>query len=207
MTDWYETKTARKVGFTARPVVGGVFAQMLYDQKTWAKYAARDRTKVKNWASMPRPPKIFTVLPAADTSPAIWSYTINQPAADWYLPGFKAAGWTEGRSGFGTQGTPNTIVNTVWNAPEIWLRREVELDKRSIRDLQAWVHHDEDVEVFLNGVLVLRLSGYTTGYDAMPLRPAAQSALKPGRNIIAVHCRQTAGGQYIDLGLVRQQVP
>jgi len=32
MTDWYQTKDARKVGFTARPVVGGVFAQMLYDR-------------------------------------------------------------------------------------------------------------------------------------------------------------------------------
>ena len=32
MTDWYQTKTARKVGFTARPVVGGVFLEMLYNQ-------------------------------------------------------------------------------------------------------------------------------------------------------------------------------
>jgi hypothetical protein len=50
MSDWYETKTARRVGFDGRPVVGGVFLQMLYDKKVWHKYAARDRTKAGNWA-------------------------------------------------------------------------------------------------------------------------------------------------------------
>jgi len=53
MTDWYQTKTARQVGFTARPVVGGVFLQMLYDQPVWRKYAGRDKTKAANWAPMP----------------------------------------------------------------------------------------------------------------------------------------------------------
>jgi Glutaminase A six helical-hairpin domain/Domain of unknown function (DUF5127)/Domain of unknown function (DUF4964) len=53
MTDWYETITARKVGFTARPVVGGVFAQMLYDKPVWRKWASRDRTKAANWAAIP----------------------------------------------------------------------------------------------------------------------------------------------------------
>src|ERR1041385_8388943 len=43
LTDWYQTKEPRKVGFTARPVIGGVFARMLYEHETWAKYAARDR--------------------------------------------------------------------------------------------------------------------------------------------------------------------
>ena len=53
MTDWYQTKTARKVGFTARPVVGGVFMQMLYNQAVWHKWAGRDKTKAANWAPMP----------------------------------------------------------------------------------------------------------------------------------------------------------
>ena len=39
LTDFYQTKTARKVGFTGRPVIGGVFMQMLYEKKTWKKYA------------------------------------------------------------------------------------------------------------------------------------------------------------------------
>ena len=59
MTDWYQTKTARKVGFTARPVVGGVFLQMLYNQTVWQKYASREiKTKAANWAPMPEAPKI-----------------------------------------------------------------------------------------------------------------------------------------------------
>ena len=37
MTDWYFTNDARKRGFTARPVVGGVFLQMLYDKAIWQK--------------------------------------------------------------------------------------------------------------------------------------------------------------------------
>jgi hypothetical protein len=58
MTDWYQTKSARKVGFTGRPVVGGVFLPMLYNQPVWHKYALRDQTKASNWASIPLPPKV-----------------------------------------------------------------------------------------------------------------------------------------------------
>ncbi len=57
MTDWYQTKTAQKVGFTARPVVGGVFLQMLYNQEVWHKYAARDKTKAANWLRCRRRPR------------------------------------------------------------------------------------------------------------------------------------------------------
>lgn len=206
MTDWYETKTAKKVGFTARPVVGGVFAQLLYDKAVWQKWAKRDKTKASGWAPIPKLPKVTMIVPAADQSPTTWRYTTTRPGDSWANPGFNDSAWPTGQSGFGTRGTPSAVIGTVWNTREIWLRREIEIPADKLQHLQLWLHHDEDAEIYINGVLALRADGYVTGYDAFPLNAAAKAALKPGRNVIAVHCRQTGGGQYIDLGLVEVEV-
>lgn len=206
MTDWYQTKTAKKVGFTARPVVGGVFAQMLYDKATWKKWAGRDKTKASGWAPIPALPKVTEVVPAADKAPAKWRFTTEKPGEDWAGATFNDAIWQEGPGGFGTRTTPGTQVGTIWNTRDIWLRREIELPAGPWTDLQGWLHHDEDAEVYINGVLALKTTGYVSGYDAMPLTPAGKAALKPGRNLVAVHCHQTGGGQYIDFGLVDVEV-
>ena len=200
MTDWYFTDSARKVGFTARPVVGGVFAQMLYDKATWQKWARRDRTKATNWAPMPKPPVLMNVLPTALEDRPRWRYTTSKPPADWFKPDFDDRAWQEGPAGFGTRGTPGARVRTVWNTSDIWLRREFTLPDTKFTDLHWSLHHDEDVEIYLNGVLAATFTGYITDYETVPLSPAAKAALKPGKNLIAVHCRQTGGGQYIDVG-------
>jgi hypothetical protein len=205
MTDWYQTKTARKVGFDARPVVGGVFLQMLYDKTVWQKYAARDKTEAANWAPIPAAPKITVILPAADTQPAIWNYTTTKPAGDWTSSNFDDSSWKKGESGFGTEGTPGAIIGTTWQTDDIWLRREVNLPPQDYDEPQAWLHHDEDAEVYINGVLAIKRSGFITGYDVFPLTPEGRSALKPGRNLISIHCHQTNGGQYVDFGLVDVQ--
>lgn len=202
LTDWYWTKDAKKRGFTARPVVGGVFARMLYDKEGWKKWAARDVTKAAGWAPMPKAPEITTMIPAADQSPAPWRYTTNRPGEDWMKPGFNDSTWKEGLGGFGTPRTPHAVATTLWNTSDIWLRREVDLTIPQQGEIQLWIYHDEDVEVFINGVPALKAPGNIVNYTNMPISAAALAAIKPGKNLVAVHCHQEVGGQYIDLGFV-----
>jgi hypothetical protein len=205
MTDWYQTRTARKVGFTGRPVVGGVFLQMLYNRTIWQKYAERDQTRASHWAPMPKAPTVSVVVPAADQQPATWRFTTTEPAGDWMRQAFDDSSWKLGRSGFGTAGTPGAVIGTVWHTDDIWLRRQVYLPAGSYSNVSAWLHHDEDADVYINGVLALRSAGFIQNYDIFPLTSGGREALKPGKNLIALHCHQTVGGQYVDLGLVRVQ--
>ncbi len=201
LTDWYETKSAKKVGFTARPVVGGVFLQMLYDKAVWSKWASRDVTKAANWAPMPKLPIVTEVVKTATSAPALWQYTTTQPAANWNSANFDAASWTSGKSGFGTEGTPSATINTLWSSADIWLVRDIEISGEVIPQLQWFLHHDEDTEIYINGQLAAKFSGYSVQYDLRPLSAEAKALFRPGKNRIAVHCHQTGGGQYIDVGM------
>jgi hypothetical protein len=148
------------------------------------------------------PPQVHTVVATSLEQAQHWRYTFARPAEGWFWPDFDDSSWQSGPGGFGTVGTPGAVVRTVWNTDAIWLRREIRLPDGPFTHLHLQLHHDEDVEVYLNGVLAARLTGYTTGYKEVPISAAARKALRSGANVLAVSCRQTVGGQYIDVGLV-----
>lgn len=203
MSDWYQTKTAKREGFIARPVVGGVFMPMLYEKPLWQKYAKRDKTKASGWAPMPKLPGFEAVVPAADKAPAVWRYTTTKPADNWFAPDFDASNWQEGKSGFGKTQNPTAVVNTPWTSDDIWLRREVELNANEWDEVLGWMNHDDDAEVYLNGLLALHPAGATSTYEDFSFSPRVRRNVKPGKIVIAVHCRNTGGEQYIDFGFVK----
>ena len=94
-------------------------------------------------------------------------------------------------------------MRTNWDTKDIWIRRSFKLpDNVDKRRLQFRLHYDENAEIYINGVLAGKTEGYVTEYGDLELDAKGREAIKEGENTIAVHCRQTGGGQYIDVGLV-----
>jgi hypothetical protein len=149
-----------------------------------------------------KPPVTRTVVPDSRGDPQTWRYTFTTPDGAWTRPGFDDSGWMLGQGGFGKPETPGARVRTPWTSADIWLRRGFTLSPTSLVRPALRLHHDEDAEVYVNGVLVGTYPGYTTGYIVVPLDRRAAAALRVGPNTLAVHVHQTAGGQYIDAGVL-----
>ncbi|MEM9481089.1 MAG: sugar-binding domain-containing protein [Verrucomicrobiota bacterium] len=126
-----------------------------------------------------------------------WRFTLDDPGKGWQKPDFDDSFWKEAPGGFGTRNTPGVKVKTEWTTKNIWLRQTLEFEKPP-GNPTLLVFHDEDATIYLNGTLVADLKGYVTNYK--PVRIAG-AKVNEGKNILAVHCRQTGGGQGIDVRL------
>jgi len=130
-----------------------------------------------------------------------WRYTLSKPADGWRNPDFDASDWTEASGGFGTRDTPGARIGTTWETDNIWIRKSFELSTVPAKPA-LWMHHDEDVEVYVNGKILAQLDGFTNKYELVAIPEANRDALKSGTNVMAAHCRQTLGGQFVDVHLV-----
>lgn len=144
---------------------------------------------------------LLTYVSSAQDIVDQWRYTLRKPADGWQQPEFDDGVWTEGFGGFGQRSTPGARVGTYWTTNSIWLRKEFELNVVPARPALL-IHHDEDAEVYINGKPVARFKKFTSEYVVAPLPENKRSALKAGKNLMAVHCRQTDGGQFIDVHLI-----
>jgi hypothetical protein len=200
-----------------RPLVGRGLSAAVYTQTTDVEIEVNglmtyDREVVK--MDLPRiaaaakklyspPPEIEVVAPSSEKEAQTWRYTMKKPDAVWFEPGFDDSKWKSGPGGFGSEGTKGAVLRTEWKSPDIWLRRSFEL-KSPLKggQLALSVHHDDDAEVYLNGTLLREMKRHTNNYQLVLLDDDARRLLKEGNNTLAVHCRHTDGGQYVDVGLV-----
>ncbi|QDV51968.1 glycoside hydrolase family 2 protein [Gimesia fumaroli] len=130
-----------------------------------------------------------------------WRYTFQRPADGWQSTQFDDSKWQTGPGGFGTRNTPGSRVGTNWKSENIWLRKTFQL-KDIPQKPALMVHHDDEAEIYINGQRVADLKGWTTNYSVIPLDETGIQALQKGKNLLAVHCFQDGGGQFIDVHVV-----
>lgn len=140
------------------------------------------------------------VLPTADDQDYKFSYTETAPASDWTSADFNASEWRSGAAPFGDLVSG---ASTAWTSKELWVRRAFHLSDPALKDLTLKLNHDDNVEVFLNGQLIYSFIGWTSNrFSYIPVKEAALKHLRKGRNVLAVHIRNTVGRAWLDAGLI-----
>jgi len=170
-----------------------------FEKQAKAKFAAKD-PEIAAQINGSNAEQIL--IPDSRKSPHKWHYTTTKPDDGWYNVGFRAEnnGWKLAPGGFGKKGTPNSHPRTEWLTKDIWLQTSFQLTTVP-KKLVLTVYHDEDAEIYLNGQKIREFKGHTTNYIEVSLDRGGSNALQTGRNVVSVHCKNSGGGQYIDLGL------
>jgi len=145
------------------------------------------------------------ILPTSLLKGRSWKYTTTDPGKDWYAVKADVENWRTGEAGFGLNAPGENTIRTSWSTSDIWIRQEFtigNISKIDRDDLVLNIYHDDECEVFINGVQAAVIPEYTTGYIVTKLSKETTDILIPNdKNVIAIHCRQHSGGQYIDAGI------
>ncbi len=138
------------------------------------------------------------------TRAAEWRYTFEAPAPDanWTLPGFDDSGFKRGRGGFGRKAGWEARTRTPWSGTDVWLRQEFSHDGAPPKRAVLAIHYDNATETYVNGERVFAGEGWNDDYAGFDVTESLKRCLREGKNVIAVHCHQDEGGQFIDLALL-----
>ncbi|MEN9360555.1 MAG: hypothetical protein RL095_2090 [Verrucomicrobiota bacterium] len=160
--------------------------------------AAAEEPPAKPMAELLQSPATEDYVISAEDGGDTWQYSFEKPAEGWMRPEFDAKAWASGKGGFGRAGSEQ-IVGTAWTNQDIWLRKTFRVGDKP-KNLRLRLQHDEDVRIYLNGQEVVKRKGHRGDYEEIDLS-AQLPLLAAGDNVLAIHCHQTVGGQYIDAGL------
>ena len=146
------------------------------------------------------------LVPSSREKGQEWEYTMKEPPGNWMTVGYRPTDWEKGPGGFGKNPSRHGKARTSWSTSDIWMRKTFRLTTIPSK-LVLEMYHDEDAQIYINGELVKEVMGHVDAYVKYPLGAKAKKFLQTGRNVIAVHCKQTGGGQFIDLELREDLAP
>lgn len=141
---------------------------------------------------------------ARDPGDPVWRSAQTDPGPGWNQTDHADASWYASPGGFGNKGGWEKEVRSDWSSSDIWLRREFTSDSAVLSKAMLVVHYDNAAEVYLNGKEIWRSArgAWNDAYQGFDVTKALKGALRKGKNLIAVHCHQDTGGQFIDLALL-----
>jgi len=163
-----------------------------------------DQPEAGKPAAKPVEPKWKVLVGALQDGPLStpYRYVTEKPAGDWIKEGFEDSTWKTGLAPFGRE--QNRTIKTEWTTGDIYLRKTFEYGGGDFKKGAIVICHDEDTEVYVNGQKIFGVGGFISNYQLHDVTDQLKKALKKGANTIAVHTRQTTGGQYIDLALLAE---
>lgn len=145
-----------------------------------------------------------TIVPAADESAYQAAYTEVAPAEDWMSNGFDDSKWKVGTAPFGDD---KSASGTPWLSKDIWIRREFVVSNLDSNPIFLKLRFDDNIEVYLNGTRAYEHAGWSGKFVYIPLNDDIKRMVKTGKNILAVHVTNTAGGSWLDAGIVTEKIP
>ena len=119
------------------------------------------------------------VVPTSEKAPVAWHYTTQAPS-ELVQPEFDASGMEGRPRRFRHVRDAGSRGADAMEEPDIWLRREFVMPEEMERP-QFRMHHDEDADVYVDGVLATQASGYITSYEAVPIKTKARATLQAGQ--------------------------
>ncbi|UII21466.1 glutaminase family protein [Fulvivirga ligni] len=151
-----------------------------------------------------KPVAYDAILPTSDMQDYTCKFTESKPAEGWKAVDFDDSSWKTTEAPFGDN--PST-AKTVWKSHDLYVRREFTLKKGfDASNWQLKISHDDNIKIFINGEQVFEKVGWDTKYNFVDLKAAAKKSLKVGKNVLAIHILNTAGGAWLDAGLVSERI-
>lgn len=144
-----------------------------------------------------------TVLATTDEEIYTVKYTENTPNKNWFKTDFDESSWKSGKAPFTNE---KSKANTVWNSKNLWVRRTFDLKDLNLNKLFLKLRHDDNVQVYLNGEKVYQVTGWKHKFAYVEIEKAVIRKLKNKNNVLAIHIENNGGGQWLDAGLVTEDV-